>query len=180
MRVQEHENRGQNVNIVHTRLVGQIDERSVGEVMKDIDQANVNDVSKIVLTIASHGGWLYPAFALYEHIKASDIPVDTVAEGYCMSSALMVLQAGRERISRPHARFMLHPSDHSVEERKPYQEFITIVEENKRNHELFVRLTIERCGISKRQFERMYQSRTYFSAQEAIRVGKHGLIDRIE
>lgn len=46
--------------IFYTRLIGIVDDKSIKEVMKDIDMANATEyVKEIVLTISSGGGWLY-------------------------------------------------------------------------------------------------------------------------
>ncbi|HLL61182.1 MAG TPA: ATP-dependent Clp protease proteolytic subunit, partial [Candidatus Nitrosocosmicus sp.] len=125
-------------NKFHTYLVDSIKYESVKEVMKDIDTANLDpDVETIILTITSEGGFLFPAFALYDHIKASKKPVDIIAEGFCMSAAVVIMQAGRKRISRPNTLFMIHPSKNQIQENRLYSEFIAIVEELKRNYELF-------------------------------------------
>ncbi len=160
-------------SVLYTRLVGVVEPKSIKEVMKDIDQANAHEkeVERIVLTIMSPGGWLYDGFALYDHIKASKVPIDSIAEGYCASSALMIMQAGRKRISRPHTSFMVHPSSHRQEESEPYEEFLSIVEQFKRNHDLFVRLTIERSGMDRKAFEKLYDPRKYLSAEEAKKLG---------
>lgn len=166
--------------VYYTRLVGKVDDASVKEVMKDIDTANSLDyVKEIRMTLTSTGGWLYPAFALYDHIVASKKPVDIIAEGYCMSAAVMILQAGRKRISRPHTSFMIHPSSYNQDDKKPYSEFLEVVGEYKRNHKLFVKLTIARPGASRKEYEAIYEPRKYLTPQEAKKFGKYGLIDAV-
>lgn len=163
--------------ILYTRLVGMVEDKSIKDVMRDIDHANSEDhIQEIILTITSKGGWLYDGFALYDHIKASKKPVDIIAEGYCMSAAVMILQAGRKRMSSPHTSFMVHPSNMSLEEKKPYSEFLSIVEEYKRNHDLFLKLTINRSGMSRSDFEKLYDPRKYLSAEKAKELK---LIDEI-
>lgn len=97
-----------------------------------------------------------------------------------MSSALMILQAGSKRIARPHTIFMIHPSNHWLKDPKPFQEYMQIVEENKRMHELFINLTINRSGISRNDLEKTYQHRKYLTPKEALKFGPNGLIDKIE
>ena len=74
---------------------------------------------------------------------------------------------------------MVHPSNNSLGD-NDYQEFLAIVDQYKKNHDLFVRLTIERAGISRVDFERLYEPRRYLTPEEALRIGKNGLIDKIE
>jgi ATP-dependent Clp protease, protease subunit len=163
--------------VFYTRLVGMVEDKSIKDVMRDIDYANSHDhIKEIVLTISSRGGWLYDGFALYDHIKASKKPVDIIAEGYCMSAAVMILQAGRNRLSRPHTSFMVHPSSYSQEDRKSYSEFLSMVDEYKKMHDLFVKLTIERSGMDRLKFEKLYEPRKYLSAEQAKELK---LIDKV-
>src|SRR5258708_40010619 len=99
--------------VFYTRLVGKVEEKSIKEVMEDIDTANSQEfVKEIILTITSTGGRLYDGFALYDYIKASKKPIDVIAAGYCMSAAVMIMQAARKRTSLPNTSFMVHPSWH--------------------------------------------------------------------
>lgn len=166
--------------IMRAHLVGDIDAAGVEEVMERIDEANSKEYIQVIqFNLVSYGGDLLYAFALYDHIKASVKPVDIIVEGVCMSSAVMILQAGRKRLARPHTIFMVHPSISYIEE-KSYHEMISIVDQYKKNHELFVKLTIERSGIGMEEFERLYTPRKYLSPKEAREFGPHGLIDGIE
>lgn len=166
--------------IFYSRLVGEVFYTSVREVMKDIDIANADGcVDEIRITVTSHGGDLLTAFALFDHIKNSKKPIDIIAEGMCMSSAVTILQAARRRFSSPHTIFMVHPSQIFVEDHKPYMEFLSIVDQYKKNHDLFINLTIDRSGIKREEFERIYTPRKYLSPEEALYFGKYGLIDEV-
>ncbi|HEV2339490.1 MAG TPA: ATP-dependent Clp protease proteolytic subunit [Patescibacteria group bacterium] len=178
----ENEHHEKKSPIFYTWLVGLVENSSVKDVMKDIDKANSEEhIKEIILTIASPGGGIYPGIALYDHIKASKKPIDIITEGYCMSAAVMILQAARKRISRPHTVFMVHPSSYVVEKEipRPYSEFLTMVEDYKNQHDLVVRLSITRSGIRRKEYEAMYNPRKYFTSEEALKFGPHGLIDEI-
>lgn len=168
------------VDTFYTRLIGEINYPAISDVIRDIDSANSDKkIQRIILTVISHGGDLFSGFALFDHIKASPKAVDIIAEGVCMSAAVMVLQAGRVRIARPHTLFMVHPSITYVEE-KAYNEFLSIVDQYKKNHDLFVRLTIGRSGMDRQEFERIYNPRKYLTPVEAKEFGTNGLIDIVE
>ena len=166
---------------VYARLVGHIDYDSAKDVLKDLDRAfSEPDILDVRLSIASPGGDLHCAFALYDQIKASPKPVDVVAMGLCMSAAVMVLQAARRRVARPHTVFMVHPTHNSVRDAKPYSEFITLVDQYKKNHDTLVELIIGRSGIPRAEFEKLYEPRCYLTPAEAKALGTAGLIDAIE
>jgi ATP-dependent protease ClpP protease subunit len=165
----------------HTYLIGKIEEGTIRDVLKSIDTANAHpSITTIQLTLCSRGGDFYSAFALYDHIKASKKSVDILAEGACMSSALMVLQAARKRLARPHTVFALHLSNIRVDEFKEYHEFLELTEQYKRNQALFLRLTLERAGAKIDELERSLRGkRQHLTAQQAKEFGTNGLIDNI-
>lgn len=166
--------------IIHTRLVGHINYDLIKDPLKAIDEANEKpEIEKVVLTIVSGGGFFYPSFALFDHIKASKKPVDIIAAGNCMSCAVMILQAGRKRLSYSNTVFMVHPSHFNQEDNKPFYESMKVVDQYKINHEKFIELTITRSGISKAEFEKLYNPIKYFTPKEALSFGPNGLIDEI-
>ncbi|MBX4205910.1 ATP-dependent Clp protease proteolytic subunit [Candidatus Microgenomates bacterium] len=165
--------------IYYTHLVGTIDDGTVKHVIEELSIANAKEyIEEIRLYLSTYGGDLLYAFALYDHIQSSPKPVDIVAEGVCMSAGVMILQAARRRYATEHTLFMVHPSITNVEE-KSYQEMLQIVDQYKKNHELFIRLSIDRSGIDKEEFEKIYTPRKYLSASEACSFGKYGLVDQV-
>lgn len=163
----------------YIQLVGDIDDELVKKAIEEIDIANAKDyVDQICMTLVTYGGDILYAIALYEHIKSSHKPVDIVTEGLCMSAGVMLLQAARVRAARPKTLFMVHPSITSLEEQS-YPELMSIVDQARRNHDLFVELSIARSGITREEFEKIYTPRKYLTAEEAKAFGKYGLIDEI-
>lgn len=155
----------------YTRLVGPINEDSVAGVLRDIDGANNNDNKKLILfTLASSGGLLYYAQALYDAIKASKKPVVTVVTGSCMSASLMVLQASAKRIARPSTIFMLHQSSHWREEHTYIDEMNIMTEEWNRLYRLFIEQTLSRSTLNFEEFEKTAKPRKYFTAKEALEM----------
>jgi ATP-dependent Clp protease, protease subunit len=166
--------------IFRTRLVGEVNDSTTKELLKDIDEANSKeDVDLIKVTLTSGGGSLQCGFAIYDHIRFSEKPVDIWAAGYCMSAAVMILQAARERISYPHTVFMVHPSRYKIEETRAYEEVEEMVNQYKRNHQTFLDLSIQRSGMSRTRFHRLCKAFWYMTPEEAKKFGKRGLIDRI-
>lgn len=157
------------VPLCYTRLIGQINEKSVESVLTAIDGANNNDNKKlIVFSMCSAGGLLYFAQALHDAIHASKKPVICVVSGTCMSSAIMVLQAAHKRVARSKTIFMLHQSTYWRDEHTYIDEMNVLHDEWNRLHKQFVSQTIERSKISFDEFEKIAKPRKYFSAQEAL------------
>jgi ATP-dependent protease ClpP protease subunit len=162
---------------IYSRLIGEVNDKTVGEVIHDIDKAHTSiNCGNIVITIESTGGLLYPAFALYNHISASKIPVTVVASGTCMSSALMILQSAQKRISRPNTVFMMHQSNYWRDQHTYYDEMKVITSEWDRLYKEFVSLTIKKSDISLAQFEDIAKPRKYFLPDEALKLN---LIDEV-
>jgi ATP-dependent protease ClpP protease subunit len=163
--------------LYYSRLIGEINDKSIVDVLKDIDQLNNNENKKnMILTICSSGGLLYYAQALYDAIKASKKPIVAVASGTCMSAAVMVLQAAHKRVSRSNTIFMVHQSSYWREEHTYIDEMNIISSEWNRSTELFIKQTIEKSKLSKEMFDKIAKPRKYLSAQEAM---DNGLLDEV-
>jgi ATP-dependent protease ClpP protease subunit len=168
-------------NIPRAYLIGEINESSTKELLKSIDDiAGKKEIPKMELIVSSEGGKVPYAIAIYDHIIASQIPIDTIVEGPCMSAAVLVLQAGKRRISRPHSTFMIHPTLFVISPRESHDTAIEIVKQGTKYQDLLISLIARRVGISPSNFKKEFNPIKYFTAQEARQFGKHGLIDAIE
>jgi ATP-dependent protease ClpP protease subunit len=166
--------------IAYTYLFGDTSNENIKEVVKDIDKANQNkEIDEIVLVMNSWGGYFYASFGLFDHIRFSKKPIDIIAEGTCQSCAVMILQAGRKRFSMPNTVFMIHPSSNKIEDSLSFKNFIAESEQYKVDHDLFVELTISRCGMGKKEFEALYEPQRFLTPEQALKLGKNGLIDEI-
>ena len=165
--------------VFSARLVGRVEASSVKEVIKDIDTANEkDDVASIRLLINSGGGSIWDGYAVYDHVLASEKPVDIVAAGQCMSMGVAILQAGRERLSYPHTVFMVHPSSFSMSGAE-IDEVMENARQYQKDHKYFNEITRKRSGLTKVEFEAVYKPKKYLTAKEALKLGSNGLIDRI-
>jgi ATP-dependent Clp endopeptidase proteolytic subunit ClpP len=155
-------------------LTGEINYDSVSKIVLEILQYQQDKaIKEINLFITSGGGFFYPAFALYDTISASKKPVNTVALGYCASSALVVLQAGKKRIASGNTIFMIHQSSNSLETTS-FKEFNTQAEQYQKENEKFIELTTSKSKIKGDFFEKLETS-FYFDTQKAVELG---LIDK--
>lgn len=155
----------------YTRLIGQINENSIKDVLKDIDGANSNENKKlIILTLCSNGGALYYAQALYDSVKASRKPVVCIVSGQCMSAGLMVLQAAHKRVARSNTIFMLHQASYWREEHTYIDEINIMSEEWNRLYKQFVTQSISKSTVTPAIFEKIAKPRKYFTAKEALEM----------
>ena len=63
---------------------------------------------RITLHIKSDGGDVYAGLSAMDHISASRVPVDTVADGLCASAATFILMGGARRYMRPSGYVLIH------------------------------------------------------------------------
>lgn len=118
-------------------LTGDIDEEKIAEVIQKIDAindwhemnfniktGNVNQSGvllqsdtpitmspledRITLHIMSYGGEAYASIALVQTMKASTLPVDTIAEGYVMSGGMLIFLSGDRRYTFTNTTHMWH------------------------------------------------------------------------
>lgn len=61
----------------------------------------------IKVFINSMGGYINPAFLIYDIFKMSPVPVYTIGT-FCASAATFLLAAGNKRFVMPHAKVMMH------------------------------------------------------------------------
>ncbi len=141
----------------------------------------LSDRPHLLFYITSPGGGVEDALFLYDFLRFFDervCPVITVAAGYCLSGAVVVLQGGRTRLSFPHTTFFLHQIIMESSEEK-LSEVLLSTQFSIRLQNIMWRILEERSGgritvkILKR---RLKQGDWWLSAQDAV---KYGLIDDI-
>lgn len=105
-----HEDTGK-PRITRVTFVGRVDSHMVGKTIDKIFTINEDEsADRIELWLNSHGGDIDTGLGLYDVIKMSPIPVDTVAVGCAMSMAQVLLQAGQIRYATPNTTIMIHRS----------------------------------------------------------------------
>lgn len=63
---------------------------------------------KITVVLDCVGGDVVHALSIYHAIRSSPCEVEVRVEGYCMSAAVLILQAGDIRSSTPTSAYMIH------------------------------------------------------------------------
>ncbi len=90
-------------------ILGDIDEKSVGEVSRRLIQLQLESPKPVKLLINSLGGGRLPAMALHDLIRHGlTMPVHALVMGKCYSAATFILLACKIRRSMPHGRFIIH------------------------------------------------------------------------
>jgi ATP-dependent protease ClpP protease subunit len=156
-------------------LTGEINPENISNMAQGILRTQLEkDITEIELYIYSGGGFFYPAFALYDIISNSEIPVHTIANGYCASSAVIILQAGVTRKATKNTVFMLHQSSFTIESSQK-EEFMVQSKQFEIERTMFATLTSSKSNLTPEYFENLTTS-DYFTAEKALNLG---LVDSI-
>jgi ATP-dependent protease ClpP protease subunit len=126
-------------------------------------------LAPITFLINTDGGDVAQALAIHELISALPMPTRTHAVGACMSSGMLILQAGKVRSASPSCSLMVHFGE----------EMNTSGSEAKHNAEFTRRMKVlfrERTGRSAKAVNGWFDGDTFFTAEEAL---KAKLIDEV-
>lgn len=157
-------------------FAGEVDTCSVARTIRDIIEINEDKSADLIeLYLATHGGSIDAGLGLYDIIKMSPIPVDTIVTGCAMSMGSTLLQAGRRRYATPNSRIMIHPgtgggSGRFAEAKQQVAAGIRIGHKNNQ-------LVADRVGMSLSDYVNFMGDAKYMSPKKAL---KHNFIDGIK
>ncbi len=161
-------------NSIHY-LDGEIDEDSIGAVVKWILYENLDATKTKTLTlyINSTGGDLYQAFALIDIMRSSPHVIRTVAIGSCMSAAFLIFACGdkKERYASQNASFMCHQFTESMDSK--YHDLKATMKENDLCNQRMIDILKDVTGLapSRIRSKLLPASDVYLSAQEVVDFG---------
>lgn len=134
----------------------------------------------IDIVLNSGGGCVTSGLAMHDAIKACVNPVTIKVYGCAMSIASVILQAADSRMASKYARLMIHRGETEI-----VGDFNNVKKAMKEEEELdkimgdiyFDRISYANPAFKRNQLEKMMDTDTYLSAQQALELG---LIDEIE
>jgi ATP-dependent Clp protease, protease subunit len=149
------------------------------EALLDSVTGLANDgVQRVVLCIASPGGWTAKATAAYNLLRALPISLVTYNIGEVASAANMLFLAGDERYACPHATFMLHPGSFTADAGKEFdakimRERIVSLDAHDERERLIVK---QRTKLTAARVKKLVDERATLSASDALKAGiVHGV-----
>lgn len=157
-------------------LAGAIDWETVTPVSELLAAMNAVSRDPITIHIASGGGMMAPAAALYDLIRCSPAPVTTVGFGIVASAAVIVFQAGATRLIAPTARIVLHEAKVGIEAELGARDLLTAARDIAFEDERLDRLVAVRCRQPLARIQKWSQETKEFFAADAV---KHRLADGI-
>lgn len=159
-------------------LIGPINENAYAATQHTLSYLASQSRKPLTVLMDTYGGDINSGLALYDLMKTIDrtVPLHIRVTGACMSMGVVILQAGRTRVSTPHANFMLHQL-RGVNE--------GVLGELRDRHRHMERLQhqlddilIKRTGLTKKELTKLTERRDYYiTAEEALSLN---LIDKIE
>src|SRR5437762_10413965 len=90
------------------RFFAGVDGASINALLGVVDQKLKEGVNKFTVLISSPGGTVFHGLSAYNFLKGIPAEVVTVNFGSVDSIGVVVYCAGAQRLSVPHARFLLH------------------------------------------------------------------------
>ena len=134
----------------------------------------------IEVVLNSTGGCVTSGFAMHDVIKACSNSVTVKVCGCAMSIATIILQAADTRVASPYSRLMIHRGSTEIG-----GDFLNVKKAMKEEEELdkimcdiyFERIISTNPSFKRNQLEKLMDTDSYFSAQQALDLG---LIDEIE
>jgi len=141
------------------------------------------DVNKEPITIElyTHGGEVFPGFAIYDEILATQkngTPVHVVAKGIVASMGVVIMQAAVKRFATPTTRIMIHEITQFTTQQQKASEVKDQAAELKRLTDLILSVLSKRMKKTKKQIEIMITQTDalWYSPEEAKAIG---LIDKV-
>lgn len=135
----------------------------------------------ITVDINSPGGSITDGLALYDQMmrmRRNGTKIDTRATGLVASMAVILLQAGEERLMDERAKLLIHEGsatlqgNFSVGEQEDFRTFSTMLQAD------LLAILAERSTLTERQIATRWKRKDwYLGAQEALKLG---FVDRIE
>lgn len=137
----------------------------------------------ILVILNSPGGQTNQGFAIYDVLRMIALDgrlVNILCMGTVASMATFVLQAGTKRFSLPHTQFLIHEVSQFTFGEEKVSEGEERVGENRRINTIVMNGISKRIGMDPIELVRLSKKKDYWlSAEDALKLGEHGLIDEI-
>jgi ATP-dependent Clp protease protease subunit len=156
-----------------------VDQASVNALMGAVEQKLGQDTNEIVLLISSPGGSVFHGLSAYNFLKGVPVRLVTHNFGSVDSMGVVLFCAGDQRLSVPHARFLLH-AVHSA-----FSQRVSLEEQQLEERLKGLRIDIENIagviaattGKSEEQVTQDMLNRTTLNPEQAV---EYGLVHEIK
>ena len=133
----------------------------------------------IRMYVNSPGGEVYAGMAIYDAMQQINAPVSTTAVGFTASFGTILLTAGEKglRYALPNATIHMHQPLGGAQGQAT--DIVIRANEITRLKDRLNEIFVKHTGQDKETIERDTDRDIYFTPQQALEYGEHGLIDRV-
>jgi len=164
---------------VYIKFFAGVDQASVNALMGAVEQKLGQGTNEIVLLISSPGGSVFHGLSAYNFLKGVPVRLVTHNFGSVDSMGVVLFCAGDQRLSVPHARFLLH-AVHSA-----FSQRVSLEEQQLEERLKGLRIDIENIagviaattGKSEEQVTQDMLNRTTLNPEQAV---EYGLVHEIK
>jgi len=157
-------------------LIGEVGPSTTSQLFERIAELAQQNDDPICVVISTEGGSVYDAFAIYDLIKLSPIPIWTYGLGCVMSAGTLILAAGAKRMLYPNCWLMDHEATFPEVAQKS-SELKAARRHSEDISEKMYQLYADCTGNSVEKLKEDFTKKTvYFSAEEAK---SYGFVDGI-
>lgn len=147
-------------------LTGPINFDTLNRFNQDLDSACKAGDDATILEITSGGGELTASLAIYNRIKASKIPVLTIANSFVGSAAVPIFLAGEKRLIRPNTTVLIHSLQTAFEGTTKYLSSET--RQLQKEHLHYASLIVSHTGLDLKSVLKLMKTESYRDATWAI------------
>lgn len=165
-------------------LSGEINDETCTDVMTEIIGANFSPIDErpdvINLILRSPGGALDPAISLVSAIRASKIPVRTVALGSVGSAAFLILMSGKQRMADPYCTLLSH--QFSAGSKGTYNDLSVAHKQMIETHKLLCRMYHDFTGLPIKTVEKklLKHEDVWLTPEKALKFNAIDLINTMD
>ena len=156
------------------KLIGEVNEVMYEHFSTELDELLAKSSKPIEVELNSEGGLSIDALAIVGRMKTAPCPFYVTVYGRAMSAAVLILAAGNRRRMSNIAWLMYHEDCGKVKGNTSDMKFAALRFEQEEQQ--WAELLQKYTGRAASQWRAFAKQTTYFSAEEALKVG---LIDEI-
>lgn len=164
---------------VWIRFMAPVNQSTAGALIQCVDHVVHGGCDHINLMISSPGGSVFHGLSVHNYLRGLGIPVTTYNFGSVDSIGVVIFCAGEQRISVPHARFLIHGVSVTVSgsvslDVKGIDELLKSVHIDAEN---IAKVIADTCGKPMKEVEGHMIERTTLTPHQAR---DYGLVTKVE
>jgi ATP-dependent Clp protease protease subunit len=149
----------------------QIDINSMRGLRRQLAALVEAGVTQIVLVINSGGGQIAPTLLTYSFIRSLPVRIDTHAQGFVASAAVLLFLAGGDRSADQTARFIFHPTQTMIPGLLNEQQIHEQLAEVETVAAMITQIYHDRTSLTDQQLQQFGRSEVIYTPEQAKQDG---------